>query len=98
MKIVAMRGFLALGMTGLCWAQSSSSGSMEAGNLPSGFYVRPSCVKPDKSVIGKQPVSTDREEVLPIIPGSGASTRRARPSMTASRHMRKSPISTSSEF
>ena len=64
MKIVAMCGLLALGMTGLCWAQSSSPGSMDAGNLPGGFYVRPSCVKPDKSVIGKQPVSTDREEVL----------------------------------
>ena len=32
--------------------------------MPAGFYVHPSCVKPDKSVFGKQPVSTDREEVL----------------------------------
>src|SRR5689334_23282465 len=64
MKIVAICGLLALGMTGICRAQSASPGSTEAGNLPAGFYVHPSCVKPDKSVIGKQPVSTDREDVL----------------------------------
>ena len=64
MKIIAMCGLLALAMTDICWAQSASPGSMEAGNLPAGFYVRSSCLKPEKPVIGKQPVSTDREEVL----------------------------------
>ena len=58
MKIAAM--CCLLGMASAAFAQTGE----DAGNLPPGFYVRAACVKPDKSAIGRPPVSTDREEVL----------------------------------
>jgi hypothetical protein len=55
---------LVLGVTGAASAQSTLPAGEAAGNLPSGFYVPPSCPSPDKTVIGKQPASTDRDETL----------------------------------
>lgn len=61
MKIAAVCGLLVLGMTGAAQAQASSTVAEEAGNLPPGFYVRSSCVKPEKPV-GK-PVYIDPQDV-----------------------------------
>ena len=61
MKIAAMCGLLALGMTGICRAQTASPAGEAAGNLPAGFYVRSSCLKPEKPV-GK-PIYTDQQDV-----------------------------------
>lgn len=64
MKMAAMCGLLVLSVTGFAWAQASVTVCEAVGNLPSGFYVQPSCPRPDKTAIGKQPVSTDRDDVL----------------------------------
>lgn len=61
MKKAALCGLLVLGMTGTAQAQASSTVAEEAGNLPTGFYVRSSCVKPERPV-GK-PVYTDPQDV-----------------------------------
>jgi len=61
MKIVVMCGLLAFGTTGICRAQGASPASEAAGNLPAGFYVRSSCLKPEKP-LGK-PVYTDQQDV-----------------------------------
>ena len=61
MKMAAMCGLLALGMTGTGWAQPAAPAAEAAGNLPAGFYVRSSCLKPEKPV-GK-PAYTDPQDV-----------------------------------
>ena len=61
MKRAAMGGLLALAMTGTGWAQPAAPAGEAAGNLPAGFYVRSSCLKPEKPA-GK-PVYTDPQDV-----------------------------------